>query len=108
MDRPSTANRAWLIAGGVLVGVILLLDLYVGLVLAWAWFSPWPPAWPGVIISLVAALVGPTAGFLIWRSGRRSGKPRTAALRGAEFIGGTIGLFSLVVLFAMLLDTAVP
>ncbi len=108
LDCPSTASRVRLVLGGVLVGVVLFLELYFGLVLAWAWYSPWPPAWPGVIISLVAALIGPTAGLLVWRSGQRSGKPRTATLRHTEFVGGAFGLCSLVVLFGMLLVTAVP
>jgi len=108
MDRSSTASRLRLGLGGVLVGVVLLLEFYFGLVLAWAWFSPWPPAWPGVVTSLVAALIGPTAAFLVWRSGQRTGRPGSATLRRVEFIGGAFGLCSLVVLFGMLVVTAVP
>jgi hypothetical protein len=107
MDRPSTVRGLRLGLGGVLVAVVLLLDLYLGLVLGWAWFSPWPPAWPGVIISLVAALIGPMAAFLVWRSGRRSGKQGSATLGRVVLVSGAVGLCSFVVLFGMLFVTAV-
>lgn len=107
MDRPSVARRFGIGVGGALVGLVLLLDLYLGLVLAWAWFSPWPPAWPGVLISLVAALVGPTAALLVWRSGRRGERPRAAVLRRTELLSGAVGVCSLVVLFGMIFMTAI-
>jgi hypothetical protein len=91
---------------GALVTVVFLLEVYVGLVLAWEWYSPFPPAWPGVIISIAAALVGPITAFFVWRSGRRKEEQRSATLGRLELVGGVAGFCALAVLFGMLFLTA--
>jgi hypothetical protein len=106
-ESSSSPRRFRLAFIGVLVAVLFLLELYTGFVLAWAWYSPFPPAWPGVIISLVAALVGPMTAFFVWRLGRRKGQQKSVTLGRVEAVGAVVGFSALVVLFGMLFITSI-
>jgi hypothetical protein len=99
-------SRVLQVVGGILAAAVLLLEVSLGAVFVYAWFWPWPPAWPGVFISLVAALLGPLAAFLAWRAGRRRFEPTAVVLRRTELAGIGAGLVGLVAIFAMLLIAA--
>jgi hypothetical protein len=102
----TTGRKIRLGLGGLLAGLVLLLELYLGALFTAAWFWPWPPAWLGLIISLLVGLAGPVATYLVWRSGRRKGGPRAATLGSMEVVGGNVGLLAVVVLVAMLFVAA--
>lgn len=102
----STARKVGLGVEAVVAGAVGLLELYFGALLTYGWFWPLPPAWPGVLISLVAGLAGPSAAYLARRAGRRSGKPSAETLKKMVIIGGSIGFLGLLVLSAMLVVAA--
>ena len=97
---------AGLVIGGLLSGSLLLLEVLFGLALTWAWFSRWPPAWPGVLISLVATSMGPTVAVLVWRACHRRGASRATTLGNLELAIGATAMVSLVVLLVMLIALA--
>lgn len=97
----------WLVVGGVLAGLALCLELYLGVALTAAWFWPWPPAWVGVIVSILAGAVGPVSAICVWRSGQRMRRSRRSILARAEIVSGNLALLGLLVLVAMIFMTAI-
>ena len=60
-----------LVLGGVVAGLLMALELFLGVefVVIWLWQSP--PGWIGAFFSLILSVIGPVVGYLVCRSGRR-------------------------------------
>jgi hypothetical protein len=97
--------------GSALVACVLslplLFELYVGGVLVYGMIVPLPPAWFGLLLSLVFGVAGPVTTLLVWRTKRNRALPRLSRLRRAEMIGLAVGVPSILVLFVIIAVTTI-